>query len=101
MVARDLGKQRALCQQHKREQTVESAESHHQVQAAQPVAGGIGSPREPGQKETQRVEWSSIQDGQAALRAATHPGVVLQVAKERVVERIPHHEHQLWRNEPR
>lgn len=101
MVAGDLCKQRALCQQHKREQTVKSAESHRQVQAAQPVAGVIGSPREPGQKETQRVEWRSIQDGQAALRAAAHPGGVLQVSKERVVESVPHHEHQLWRSEPR
>lgn len=95
MVARDLSKQRTLRQQHKGEQGVEGAQRHHQVQAGQPVAGSVGPPREPSQEEGEGIEGGAVQDGQTALGAAAHFGVVLQVAKERVVHRIPYHEDHL------
>lgn len=95
MVTGDLRKQSTLCQQHKGEQGVESTQRHHQVQAGHPVAGSVGPPGEPSQEESEGIEGGTVQDGQAPLRAAAHSGVVLQVAEERVVDRIPYHEDHL------
>lgn len=95
VVGGDLRKQRTLRQQHKGEQGVEGTQCHHQVQAGHPVAGGVGPPGEPSQEEGEGIEGGAVQDGQAPLRTAAHFGVVLQVAEERVVDRIPYHEDHL------
>jgi len=65
------------------------------VQAAQPVTGSVRSPREPGQQEGQRVEGRAVQDGEAAVGAERHAGVVLEVTEERVVHGVPDHVHDL------
>ena len=51
MVTRYLGEQGALSEQHEGQHAVERTQRHREMQAAQPVAGAVRSPRKPRQQE--------------------------------------------------
>ena len=66
MVARYLGEQGALGEQHKGQHAVERAQRHCEMQATHPVAGAVLSPWIPGQQKGEGVERRAVQDGEAA-----------------------------------
>lgn len=79
MPAGNLGKERALRQQHERESAVEGAQGHQQVHSCQRIARPIAPapPREPGQEEGDSVERGAVRNGQAPATAACPAARVL------------------------
>lgn len=94
----DFGEKGALRQQDEREQAVEGAQGHNQMQPTEPVAFLVLFPRKPREEEGQGVQGSAVQNRKLTAGAAGDLRVVLEVPKEGVIDGIPDHENHLGAN---